>query len=80
MVRERERLEKCNIKKINFKNNYRKIEKKKKKTLKLERLQSLFFLFCFVLFFFFVFCFLFFCFFVFVKLKRLWVGLDSGTK
>ena len=31
MVRERERSEKCNIKKINVKNNYRKIEKKKKK-------------------------------------------------
>ena len=31
MARERERLEKYNIKKINVKNNYRKIEKKKKK-------------------------------------------------
>ena len=40
MVRERERSEKFNIKKINVKNNYRKIEKKKKKNLKLERLQQ----------------------------------------
>ena len=30
MVRERERLESVNIKKINVKNNYKKIEKKKK--------------------------------------------------
>ena len=31
MVRERERLRSVNIKKINVKNNYKKIEKKKRK-------------------------------------------------
>ena len=79
--------EKCwrsvNIKKINVKNNYKKIEKKKK-TLKLERLQN--FVFFFVCLF--VFYFLFFNFFKLkgltqnpkVELKRLWVGLDCGIK
>ena len=61
-----------NIKKINVKNNYRRIGKEKKNTLKLERLQRCFF----------------FCSFKLkrltqnpkVELKRLWVGLNSGTK
>ena len=60
-----------NIKKINVKNNYRRIGKEKKNTLKLERLQHFFF-FSFKLkrltqnpk----------------VELKRLWVGFNSGTK
>ena len=73
-----------NIKKINVKNNYKKIGKKKKKTLKLERLQNfVFFVVCL-----FVFYFYFFNFFKLkgltqnpkVELKRLWVGLDCGTK
>ena len=79
--------EKCwrsvNIKKINVKNNYKKIGKKKK-TLKLERLQN--FVFFFVCLF--VFYFYFFNFFKLkgltqnpkVELKRLWVGLDCGIK
>ena len=56
----------------------RKLEKEKKKTLKLERLQRFVFVFVF-------------CFFLFfklkrlaqnpkVELKRLWFGLDYGTK
>ena len=71
MVRREKGWRSVNNKKINVKNNYK--EKKKKKTLKLERLQH------------------FFLFFFFLKLKRLtqnpkaelkrlWVGLDCGTK
>ena len=69
MVREKS-LRSVNIKKINVKNNYKKIEKEKKK-LKLERLQAL-------VFFFFKLKRL-------IQnpkteLKKFWVGLDSGTK
>ena len=56
MVRERERLEKRKYKKINVKNNYKKIEKKKKKPKRLKGFNvCLFGLFvCFVLCFFFL--------------------------
>ena len=58
-----------NIKKINVKNNYRKIGKEKKKTLKLERLQSFFFLKLKRL-----------TQNLKAELKKIWIGLDSGAK
>ena len=66
-----------NIKKISVKNNYKKIGGKKL-TLKLERLQR-FVLFC-LFFFFFSFKLKRFTQNLKTELKRIWVGLDSGTK
>ena len=50
MVRETERLEKYNIKKINVKKNYNKIEKKKKNSLKLERFRRFVYFFIYLFF------------------------------